>query len=658
MKFRNLLLTTYRKLSSSYGARAIILTSDLFLGLIAYYMAIQLRHNFETPEGFSAKTFLASFVLIAFVRIIAAKVFRTYSGIIRFTGEKDLIRLFWGLATSTGLLLIISSFLKVDTRNLIYIPQSILLIEWLLAIFFQVGYRITTRLVYKHLSRDVPKRTNIAILGAGSYGNITKRTLEADQSNLMKVAAFFDDHPDLHHKSLDGIKIYDPAKSFGEVVKKLKIEKVIIAIEWISFDRKKAFVDLCLDHQINVMIVPPVKKWLNNEFQTNLIRNVSIEELLDRNPIELQKDNIAEEIRNRVILVTGAAGSIGSEIAKQVMSYHPKKLILLDQAESPLWELFLELKEGTGNGDCKNLHIELADVRTFSGLERIFAEHRPETVFHAAAYKHVPILESFPQEAIKVNVLGVKNMADLAVKYDAKKFILISTDKAVNPSNVMGASKRVSEIYVQSLNEQCSTKFITTRFGNVLGSNGSVVPRFKKQIRDGGPITVTHKDITRYFMTIPEACQLVLEAGTMGKGGEIFLFDMGEPVKIVDLARKMIKLSGLKEGEDIDIVFTGLREGEKLYEELLSNAEGNIPTHHDKIMIGKANQHDYEIINSSILRLAQLLEGNDHGQMVSLVKEIVPEFISNASRYEALDKGKGKKKLNGTHKRKENTPMI
>lgn len=637
MRFRNFILATYQKLSSSYGARALILTSDLFLGLIAFYSAILLRHNFIFPEV-SPLTFFYSFALIVSVRVFFAKVFRTYSGIIRFTGEKDLVRLFWGLSSSTALLLIIGMFLNTNPN--IYIPESILLIEWLLAIILQVGYRITTRMVYKNISRNTPKRINVAIFGAGSYGNITKRTLDADQQNLFKVVAFFDDDPDLHHKSLDGIKIYDTKKSFTEVIKKLNIQKVIIAIEWLSFDRKKEFVDLCLDHQINAMIVPPVKKWLNNEFQATQIRNVSIEELLNRSPIELQKDNIAEEIRGRTILVTGAAGSIGSEISKQVLSYHPKKLIILDQAESPLWELFLELKESNGNGICKNLHIELADVRNSSCLERIFSQHRPEIVFHAAAYKHVPILESFPHEAIKVNVLGAKNMADLSVQYGTDKFILISTDKAVNPTNVMGASKRVAEIYVQSLNQECQTKFITTRFGNVLGSNGSVVPRFKKQIRDGGPITVTHKDITRYFMTIPEACQLVLEAGSMGKGGEIFLFDMGEPVKIVDLAKKMIKLSGLKEGDDIKIVYTGLREGEKLYEELLSQAEGNAPTHHNKIMIGKAAQQEYEIINSSIIRLLKLLESNEELKLVGLLKEIVPEFISNASRYESLDKKK------------------
>lgn len=647
MRFRNFILATYKKLSSSYGARALILTSDLFLGLIAYYTAILLRLNFEIPESLTENpfTFVYSYLLIANSRIIFARVFRTYSGLIRFTGEKDLIRLFWGLSSSTALLLIITYVFGLEANqnpnsNIFFISGSILLIEWLLAIIFQVGYRITTRLIYKQISRDNPKRINVAIFGAGSYGNITKRTLEADQRNLMKVVAFFDDNISLNHKSLDGIKIYHTDTEFASVIKKYNIQKVIIAIEWISFERKKEFVDLCLDHQVNAMIVPPVKKWLNNEFQANQIRNVSIEELLDRSPIELQKDNIAEEIRNRTILVTGAAGSIGSEIAKQVLSYHPKKLILLDQAESPLWELYLELKDSNGNGACKNLHIELADVRHHHCLERIFAQHKPEMVFHAAAYKHVPILESFPQEAIKVNVLGAKNMADLSVQYGTDKFILISTDKAVNPTNVMGASKRVAEIYVQSLNQECKTKFITTRFGNVLGSNGSVVPRFKKQIREGGPITVTHKDITRYFMTIPEACQLVLEAGSMGNGGEIFLFDMGEPVKIVDLAKKMIKLSGLKEGEDIKIVYTGLREGEKLYEELLSAAEGNIPTHHNKIMIGRAAKQEYEIISSSISRLLKLSESHEPLKLVGILKEIVPEFISNASRYESLDKKK------------------
>jgi FlaA1/EpsC-like NDP-sugar epimerase len=396
--------------------------------------------------------------------------------------------------------------------------------------------------------------------------------------------------------------------------------------------------NLCLEYNVTPLIVPPVENWINNKLHIQDIKHIKIEDLLHRDPIRLHLEKIKSELAGKVILVTGAAGSIGSEMVRQIINFEPHKLVVLDQAESPLVDLELEILE---NHPYANLYPVVADICDSVNLDRIFQEHRPQVVFHAAAYKHVPMMERHPEQAVKVNVLGTKNVADMSVAYKAEKFVMISTDKAVNPTNVMGASKRIAEIYIQALNDAISnsvTRFVTTRFGNVLGSNGSVVPRFKKQIEEGGPITVTHPDITRYFMTIPEACQLVLEAGTMGKGGEVFLFDMGEPVKIIDLAKKMIKLYGLKPYKDIKIEFTGLRPGEKLYEELLNNKENTLPTHHPKIMIAKVSTSSYDHVSSQFGQLVRALDQNDDFLLVEKMKQMVPEFISNCSKYEALDK--------------------
>jgi FlaA1/EpsC-like NDP-sugar epimerase len=380
--------------------------------------------------------------------------------------------------------------------------------------------------------------------------------------------------------------------------------------------------------------VPPVSNWINGELSFKQIKKVQIEELLERDAIQLDIDIIINQLNNKTILVTGAAGSIGSEIVRQVIKFNPKKIILLDQAESPLYEMEMELHDKYKQ---QQYEIVMGDIRNKDRMENVFKTFAPSIVFHAAAYKHVPMMENNPSESIFTNVLGSKNLADLSVQYKVEKFVMVSTDKAVNPTNVMGASKRIAEIYTQSLNKNSTTKFITTRFGNVLGSNGSVIPRFRQQIETGGPITITHPDITRFFMTIPEACQLVLEAGAMGKGGEIFIFDMGESVKIVDLAKKMIKLSGLILDKDISIIYTGLRPGEKLYEELLANEENTIPTHHKQILIAKVKEYDFETISSSINELINLFDQQNNKSIVKKMKELVPEFKSNNSIYEELD---------------------
>jgi FlaA1/EpsC-like NDP-sugar epimerase len=413
--------------------------------------------------------------------------------------------------------------------------------------------------------------------------------------------------------------------------------EVIVAINNISAIRKKRIIENCLQHKIEVKTIPPVSAWINGEFNPQSIKALRIEDLLERNPIKLSKEKISRELKNQVILITGAAGSIGSEIVRQCIPFGPKKIILIDQGETPLYEIGNELKG-------KNIEIVVADVCNTSRMERVFAHFQPSYVFHAAAYKHVPLMEDNPYEAINTNVFGTQNLANLSTKYGVKKFVFVSTDKAVNPTNIMGASKRIAEIYVQSLNAKLSletdnhTMFVTTRFGNVLGSNGSVIPLFKKQIEAGGPVTVTHPEITRFFMTIPEACQLVLEAGVMGKGGEIYIFDMGESVKIVDLARKMIRLSGFEEGKDIKIKFTGLRPGEKLKEELLSDKENTIGTHNPKIMVAKVPEYNYLEVNDLISDLYKDKDVLKNRMLVKTMKRIVPEYISNNSVYEELDK--------------------
>ncbi|MEN7551152.1 nucleoside-diphosphate sugar epimerase/dehydratase [Rapidithrix thailandica] len=624
--------------SIAYATRILIVLLDLFFCTVAYFGATLLRFNFSLPQGFSFEENLGGFAILMVLKLIAFKYFKTYSGIIRFTGEQDVKRVFYALSASSGVALLLS-LLTFFPEN-IFFSKSILIIDYVLSLFHLVAYRIIMRIVFGYRHRIYKnKSVNVAIFGAGYCGHITKRTIEAHKGSQQKIVAFFDDNAMVNRKSLDGVSVYNPKVYLSKAIKKYNIHKVIIAIEKLSLDRKNEFIDQCLEAGIEVMQVPPVEKWLDGELQVNQIRNVKIEDLLHRDPIQLNVDNISKELNNKVILVTGAAGSIGSEMCRQIIKYSPKELLALDQAESPLVDLHIELEEkNTGN----KITPIVADIRDKERLEAMFHEYQPDVIFHAAAYKHVPMMERHPVESVKVNVLGVKNVADLAIKYQAQKFVMVSTDKAVNPTNVMGATKRIAEIYTQSLDkffsESGHTRFVTTRFGNVLGSNGSVVPRFTKQIEAGGPITVTHPEITRFFMTIPEACQLVLEAGSMGKGGEIYLFDMGKPVKIVDLAKRLIKLSGLKLDKDIKIEYVGLREGEKLYEELLNNDENTIPTHHPKIMAGIVREYEFEEVKRKINQLIQSVNARDDFKVVRYMKEIVPEFISNQSKFEVLDK--------------------
>ena len=493
------------------------------------------------------------------------------------------------------------------------------------------------------------------IYGAGELGIAAKRTLDHDPKVNMTIVAFIDDDDRKTGKVVDGIKIYHP-NEIDKLSKDEKVDDLLIGTHNLLPERKNRVVDFCLEHNIKVLTLPPVQTWVNGQVSYKQIQNIKIEDLLEREPIEIHNEDIREQLRGKRVLVTGAAGSIGSEIVRQVSVFQPQMIILNDQSETPLHELQLELQENNLNN---NFHSFIGDIRDHCRMELLFQTFKPHYVYHAAAYKHVPLMEHNPGEAVRTNVMGTKVIADLSIKYGVNKFVMISTDKAVNPTNVMGASKRIAEIYVQSLynsfkykepttytnglshlNQDLSkakTKFITTRFGNVLGSSGSVIPRFQAQIQKGGPITVTHPDITRYFMTIPEACRLVLEAGSMGEGGEIFIFDMGNSVKILELAKKMIRLSGLVPHQDIAIEFSGLRPGEKLYEELLNDMENTIPTHHEKIMVAQVRAYNFQTISKHIRELINLSCEYKDRQVVMKMKEIVPEFKSNNSIYEELD---------------------
>jgi FlaA1/EpsC-like NDP-sugar epimerase len=492
---------------------------------------------------------------------------------------------------------------------------------------------MVVKIAYLELQRPERILVNVIIYGAGEAGITAKRVLNRDVNTKYKLIAFLDDDPGKVGKKLEGIDIFSPEK-LDDLLAINEVGQVILAVQHFDSQRKQELVDLCLEHEVKVLTVPPMMEWINGELSFNQIKKIKIEDLLEREEIHLDDKQIRTELTGKTIIITGAAGSIGSELARQIMKFHPLSLLLVDQAETAMHQLELEFTENYRDRCSRFL---LADIRDASRMENIFIESKPDIIYHAAAYKHVPVMESNPSEAILTNVNGTRILADLAVKYGTKKFIMISTDKAVNPTSVMGASKRIAEIYTQSVNHEGYPRFITTRFGNVLGSNGSVIPLFRAQIEKGGPVIVTHSEITRYFMTIPEACALVLEAGTMGKGGEIFIFDMGKSVRIVDLAKRMISLSGLTLGKDINIRFTGLRPGEKLYEELLNSKENTIPTHHPRILIAKVREYDSKAVDLQIDDLIRIARSGIDTEVVQKMKSIVPEFKSQNSIFEELD---------------------
>jgi FlaA1/EpsC-like NDP-sugar epimerase len=626
--------------SKRHVPRWVVLLIDICICLISYFLAFVLRFNFKLGEEEIVQAFrLLPFLF--FVRLISFYITKTYSGIIRYTGSQDAIRIFIALTGGT-VFMMLSNITAYLISGKVLIPSSIIIIDYLISMMAMTSTRLAYKILYHQIKSDSPKKTNVVIYGAGQSGIITKRTLDSDNKINYRVLAFVDDGKEKPGKRIDGVPIFKGSE-LKTIIERNPIQELIISIQNISRDRKREIIETCLSYDIKVKNVPPVERWINGELNYRQIRKVNIEELLERDPIELDKFRMSEHLRGKTVLVTGAAGSIGSEIARQVLSFYPRKLILLDQAETPLYELELELFEKFRHSkeQLSAFEIVVGDLKNINKLRRLFEKHKPDIVYHAAAYKHVPLMEKNPVAAVATNVFGTRILADTAVEYGTERFVMVSTDKAVNPTNVMGASKRVAEIYVQSLNfspHNGRTKFITTRFGNVLGSNGSVIPYFKKQISEGGPVTVTHAEITRYFMTIPEACQLVLEAGNMGNGGEIYLFDMGQPVKIVDLAKKMIKLSGLVLGKDINIEIVGLRPGEKIHEELLNNSENTSPTHHPKITIAKIRPLEYVLVSETINELIGMLSSEENELLVKKMKQIVPEFLSNNSVYEALDK--------------------
>ena len=596
---------------------------------MAFFVAFLIRFEFHPPQieiDLGAKFFWI-FIL---VRGGSFYIGKTYAGIIRYTSTQDAIRIFTVLTLGSVVFCLLNQVRYRWLEGVYYIPYSIIFIEYLVTLFALVVSRIAVKVFYMELKTPSKMKTRVVIYGAGESGLITKRTIDREKASGIQVVGFIDDNKDKAGKKIEGASIYHSAKS-EKLLSSGKVDQMIISIQKLSPEDKRRIINLALKHEVRVMNVPPVRRWIKGELSVRQIRDIQVEDLLGRQSIRLDNFNIRKHVEGKRILVTGAAGSIGSEIARQLSTYNPEKLILFDQAETPTYDLELEL------GHLENVEIVLGDIRNRDRLFRLFDHAKPHVVYHAAAYKHVPLMESNPSEAVLTNVLGSKNLADLSNEYGIEKFVQVSTDKAVNPTNVMGASKRVAEMYSQALNEKSETVFITTRFGNVLGSNGSVIPLFKEQIGNGGPVTVTDQEVTRFFMTIPEAVQLVLEAGAMGEGGEIFVFDMGESIKIYDLAKQMIKLSGLELGKDIEIEITGLRPGEKLYEELLTNEENTVSTHHPKILKAKVQTPVFQSIADSTDQLIELFDIQDNTLIVQKLKTIVPEYVSANSEFTKLD---------------------
>lgn len=628
------LLNLFMLLPKSNTPRWVIMLIDLFLSfgalLFAYLIRFDLKANPELIKE-EWQILSKSIIVYAAVKLVVFYLFKIHKGLVRHTSTEDLRRITLALLTSSVLFVIlgVGRYYFVDEYYLF--PTSVLIMEFLISVVLMVGSRFVVKLVYLESIKTKDPEERVLIYGAGISGLITKRTIEKDLSTSVKIIGFLDDNKRLSGNRLEGVNIYHSNK-LEKLIAEEGVNKVILAIQDPNEENRKKVVELCLENDVEVQKVPSTKSWINGEFSTKQISKVNIEDLLGRKPIILNEDQMKSEFSDKVILVTGAAGSIGSGIVRQLANYQPNKVILLDQAESPTYDFQNALRS-----DYPNLEFDvvIGDIRNKERMSNLFKTYQPSYVFHAAAYKHVPLMEDNPSESILTNVKGTKNLVDLAIANNVHKFVMISTDKAVNPTNVMGASKRIAEIYAQYSNAKGNTKFITTRFGNVLGSNGSVIPLFQRQIEQGGPITVTDERVTRFFMTIPEACQLVLDAGAMGEGGEIFVFDMGESVKIMDLAKKMIRLSGLELGKDIEIKVTGLRPGEKLYEELLAKEENTLPTHHPKIL--KAKERNLESSIEDIEALISMFEDQDNFEIVKKMKEIVPEFKSNNSTYEKLD---------------------
>ncbi len=634
--FKKLSFWLVKKYRHSTIPQSYILLLDVALFIAAFFMMEAFR-TYGIAQ-ITSRGVLVKFVWSLMLTVIFFLISGSYRGIIRHAGISDIYKIL--ISTIGPLILcwlinivnnqfkppIISSFYLLSYR------ESLTL--YLILGMLMIISRLLMQRVYNEFFRRRRPTVNVVIYGAGAAGIIAYNALKQEGDYQYRVVAFIDDDMSKVNQELNGVPVMRARTVLNDkFVSGKKVKQLIIAIPTIRTLHKQAITNRALDLGMTVKAVPHVRTWINGSFSANQIEDIKIEDLLERESIRLDNVNIVREVVDKVILVTGAAGSIGSEICRQLMTYQPKKVIMLDQAESPMYDLQFELKN-TYSDHLDRMEFVIANVKDRERMEQVFQAFRPNLVYHAAAYKHVPFMEENPYEAVYINVFGTRNLADLAIKYGAQKFVMISTDKAVNPTNVMGATKRMAEIYIQSRSTD-QTHFVTTRFGNVLGSNGSVIPLFKKQLAAGGPLTVTHKDIIRYFMTIPEACNLVLEAGAMGEGGDIFVFDMGKPVKIYDMARKMIQLSGMP---NIQIKEIGLRPGEKLYEELLATKENTIPTYHPKIMRAQVRKYPLEAIDREYNALWDILETMDDMKIVAKMKEIVPEFLSNNSIYCQLDK--------------------
>lgn len=612
--------------------RWIIFLIDLTICSVSLVIAYLVRFEFAPPRG-EVNLALSFFPIFLAVRAMTFVMGKTYAGIIRYTSSQDTRRILLILLIGSLMFFVLNQVRFHFVDRVFFIPNSIIIIEFLVSMFAMATSRIAVKVVYLKLKSPPRGKNNLVIYGAGEAGVIAKKAIELDTRSGAQVIGFLDDDRNKSGKKIDGASILHTSMA-EDFFAQGKVDQMIISAQTVSPERRSAMVDLALRFDVKVMNVPPVHRWINGELSLRQIREVRIEDLLGRSAIRLDNREVSKLVAGKRVLVTGAAGSIGSEIVRQISAYRPDALVLFDQAETPMYELEQELKAIHAHAAC---HFVIGDMRQHDRVRRLMDAFKPQLVFHAAAYKHVPLMEDNPSEAILANIKGTKNLADLSHEYGVERFVFISTDKAVNPTNVMGATKRVAEMYIQSLNQHSSCTFVTTRFGNVLGSNGSVIPLFKRQIEKGGPITVTHPDVTRYFMTIPESVELVLEACTMGKGGEIFVFDMGESVRIMDLAHKMVRLSGLVPGKDIEIVVTGLRPGEKLYEELLANEENTVATHHPKILIAKVKESDFGAISQHVDDVIGLFSAQDNAALVSKLKEIVPEYRSENSEFMRLD---------------------
>ncbi|MCL6266217.1 polysaccharide biosynthesis protein [Flagellimonas myxillae] len=618
-----------------YASKWTVLFIDLCIVavsfVLAYFIRFNLSFNFDVQRLWTQLPIVITLFLGAFL------ISGSYKGVVRHTGIKDVYAIFNAIClASIGTIITILLNKYFNVIEGFTVPNSIIIINSLLTFLTLTASRYVFKICYESLikSNEVPTK-HLMVYGAGESGIITYNTLTNHSKMKVKVVGFVDNNLQKVGKQINGVKVYDKSVLTQDFVRFNNISEIIFSIQNIGPKQLRTLVNEIVDLPVNVKIVPPVEDWINGELKVSQIKRVQIEDLLDRPPIKIKNSKVMRDFEDKVIMVTGGAGSIGSELVRQICKYNYTTLVIIDQAESALYDLQQELKQA---GFFNFIPI-VSDIRDKNKMRVLFEEYKPDRIFHAAAYKHVPLMECNPYEAVKINVAGTKTLVDLAIENEVEKMVFVSTDKAVNPTNVMGATKRIAEMYISSRQQEGKTKFVTTRFGNVLGSNGSVIPLFRKQIEKGGPLTVTHKDITRYFMTIPEASQLVLEAGAMGKGGEIFIFDMGESVKILDLAKNMIRLSGLHYPDDIDIKITGLRPGEKLYEELLANGENTLPTYHDKIMISKVRDIDYTKTRTMIdeLCISNLFFKDN---VVQLMKSIVPEYISNNSDFCKLDDDK------------------